>query len=69
MQDDLNDNQKKAIRALLSTTTVRAAAEVCGLAERTLHHYLAQEPFRDALRAEQDQLTAAATAALAPRPV
>ena len=64
MQDELSDNQKRAIRALLSTPSVRAAAAACSLAERTLHHYLADPAFTAALRAEQDKLTAASTAAL-----
>ena len=65
MQDEkLTTNRRKAIRALLGHSTVRAAAAACGLAERTLHHYLADPTFRAALRERQDELTAATAARL-----
>ncbi len=41
--------QALAIMALLSHPTLAAAAESCGVAERTLQHYLAMPHFRLAL--------------------
>ena len=64
-EDTLTTNRRKAIAALLGHSTVRAAAAACGLAERTLHHYLSDPNFRAALRAKQDELTAATAARLA----
>jgi hypothetical protein len=64
VQDRLTTNQRKALRALLSHRTVKSAADACGLAERTMYHYLSQDHFRRALRDEQDRLTSATVAAL-----
>lgn len=60
----LSRNQRKALRALLATTTIRAAAEDCELSTRTLHRYLQEEGFKRALRARQDRILAATTAAM-----
>jgi len=65
MQDsELNPNQKRALAALLTQPSVAAAAKACGLAERTLYHYLAQPTFKAELRQRQDKVLAATTAAL-----
>ena len=62
---DLSRNQHKAIRALLTTRTIQAAATACGLVVRTIYNYLRQPAFLAELRARQDALTGATTAALA----
>jgi len=62
---ELSRNQKRAIRALLSCPSVRAAARACGLSVRTLYVYLEDDGFNAALRKEQDKLIASTTAALA----
>lgn len=64
MQDDLNINQRKAIQALLAHSTIESAAFACGLHKRTIYNYLADKSFRDALREQQDRLTAATAARL-----
>ena len=43
---------------------MKAAAKRCGLTERTLYNYLADEAFRTELHRRQDQVIAATTAAL-----
>jgi len=63
-KSELNANQKKALAALLATTSVTAAAERCGLAERTLFYYLGDETFKSELRARQDSIVGAVTASL-----
>jgi len=63
-KSELNTNQRKALVALLAEPTVKAAAESCGLAERTLYLYLTDETFRAELRARQDAILASVTAAL-----
>jgi len=60
----LTPNQVKAIVALLATASIGKAAKRCGLGERTLHRYLANEDFRRELRARQDETVAATVAAL-----
>jgi AcrR family transcriptional regulator len=60
----LNRNQKRAIPALLQTSTVADAARVCGLSERTLWRYLNDEEFNEALRKRQDDVIRSTTAAL-----
>jgi hypothetical protein len=45
----LTSRQRKALAALLTNKTVSAAAEACGLAEKTLHRFLAIPAFRAAL--------------------
>lgn len=61
---DLRTNQRKAIAALLSEPTIRAAAKAAGLGERTIHRYLGDAAFKTELRKRQDQLLSAMTAAL-----
>jgi hypothetical protein len=61
---ELNTNQKKALAALLAEPTVKAAAEACGLTDRTLYNYLADPDFKAELRARQDAILASVTSAL-----
>ncbi len=46
-------NQQKALAALLTTTTIEAAAAQCGLGVRTVKGYLAQENFAAVYREER----------------
>jgi hypothetical protein len=63
-KSELNTNQRKALVALLAEPTVKAAAESCGLAERTLFCYLSDETFKAELRARQDAILSSVTSAL-----
>lgn len=63
-KSELNRNQKLALTALLSEPTVKAAAESCGLAERTLFYYLADETFKAELRQRQGAILGGVTSAL-----
>jgi hypothetical protein len=50
----LTANQNRAINALMSERTIKAAAEKTGLAERTIYRYLEQDNFKQELeRREQ----------------
>ena len=51
--DDLTPNQEKALAALLATPTVAAAAERCGLSERTVYRYLQEDEFKERYRGER----------------
>jgi hypothetical protein len=46
-------NQQKALAALLTTTTIEAAAAQCGLGVRTVKGYLAQENFAAVYREQR----------------
>lgn len=59
----LSTNQRRALEELLGCSTVRAAAKQARLGEGTLYRYLADPTFKAALRARQDQVINAATAA------
>jgi len=61
---DLSTNQQKALTALLAEATVAAAADRCGLNERTLYRYLADPAFKAELRQRQDAILASVTASL-----
>jgi len=61
----LTSNQRRAIIALLANTSIRAAAAACGLCEKTVSRYLADDDFRAELRARQDEAAAAMAAGLA----
>lgn len=50
---DLTSNQRKALAALLTHTSVEAAAESIGLARSTLFRYLADDMFKAALAAAE----------------
>ncbi len=43
---EINDKQSKVLIALLSTLTIKDAAEQCGLSEATIYNYLNQPDFR-----------------------
>ncbi|HEV2125560.1 MAG TPA: hypothetical protein VGW38_22640 [Chloroflexota bacterium] len=46
----MNQNQARAITALLSSPTIREAAEAAGVTERTIHRYMQEPAFQAALR-------------------
>ena len=48
MSAGLNSSQQRALAALLSHSSIAAAARACGLHERTLRRYLEEAAFRDA---------------------
>ncbi len=52
----LTANQTKAITALLETRTIIEAAQVAGVNARTLHRWLADPAFQQALTEAEDQL-------------
>lgn len=60
----LSANQKKALRALLTCSTIREAAQVAGLGERTVWRYLEDDIFKAELRSLQDKAIQAAAASL-----
>ena len=64
MSQELSTNQRKAIDALLAHSRIEDAAAACGLHKRSLFLYVADPSFRDALREQQDKLTAATAARL-----
>lgn len=47
--EDLSARKQRALVALMVTGNVRAAAQISEISERTLHRYLADEPFRSEL--------------------
>jgi hypothetical protein len=49
----LSPNQVKALNALLSTTTIPAAAQACGLHVTTIKKYLAQDEFSAVYRKQR----------------
>jgi len=61
----LNANQKRALTALLSCPSLRAAALACNLSERTLYSYLQLPAFKAELRARQDAVLLSVTSGLA----
>ena len=61
---DLNRNQRRAIDALMRTSTVRDAANRCGLSESTMWRYLGEPNFEACLAERQDKATAGLAAAL-----
>jgi phage terminase small subunit len=60
----LSTNQRRALDALLTCSTVTEAAKKAGLVRGTLHRYLSDPTFKAELHARQDQVIDAATAAL-----
>lgn len=60
----ISRNQKKALAALLTCSTVEQAAAQAGLCEATIYTYLRDDAFKAELRALQDRTINAATAAL-----
>lgn len=51
----LNSAQRRTIRALLSQTSIAAAATVAGISERTIYRWLADGVFRQALTEAESQ--------------
>lgn len=60
----LSTNQRRALTALLSEPTIRAAAQSAGLGERTVYRYLANDAFRAELSERQAAILAQVTAAM-----
>ena len=60
----LSSNQRRALEALIATTSVRAAADKAGLGRRTLYRYLGDPAFKAELRKRQDAILSATTASL-----
>ncbi len=60
----LTPKQHRAIAALLSTGSVREAAQQAGVGERTLYSWLSDDAFRAALESAQSDLVATHVAAL-----
>ena len=60
----LTTNQRKALNALLNTSTVSKAALMAGLSEHTIWRYLADETFKAELKRRQDATIRTTTAAL-----
>jgi hypothetical protein len=61
---NLNRNQRKALDALLKSTTVAEAAQLADLGERTLYRYLTDPDFDAALRNRQTRVVSETVAAL-----
>lgn len=55
-------NKEKALNALLTSGSVAGAAKECGLAEKTIHRYLAEPEFLQAFRAARRSLYEATVA-------
>ncbi len=62
--DTLTTNQRRALNALLDSTSVRAAAKKANLGETTLWRYLSDATFKTALSKRQDAIVSSVTAAL-----
>jgi len=60
----LSGNQRRALNALLDSTSVRAAAKKANLCESTLYRYLADPVFKGELSKRQDAIVSSVTAAL-----
>jgi hypothetical protein len=53
--DGLTPQQERAIPALLTYPTIKAAAEACGIGERTLHTWIDEPAFLKAFRKARRQ--------------
>ncbi len=62
--DKLNRKQEQAIAALLSASSIKAAADVCGMAEVTLWRWLQLPDFQAAYRAARRQVVERAVSEL-----
>lgn len=62
--DDLTPAQHRAVSALLEQPSVRKAAEVAGVKERTLYHWLKNGEFAAAYRTARREATQQAIARL-----
>lgn len=58
MGNKLNPNQVRSIKALLTTTSVTAAAEAAGIGRSTLHRYLRDPDFVRELRTAEGEALA-----------
>jgi AcrR family transcriptional regulator len=65
MTENLTSRQKRAIMALLSEPTVKAAADRAGLSRETLYSYLSDAGFRAALTEAQSDAMRLVTTRLA----
>ena len=63
-RERLSAGQRRAITAMLSSTSVVEAAEEAGLHRRTIYRYLEAETFRLELRRRQDEALSGVTASL-----
>lgn len=52
----LSRNQKRALAAILANKSLTAAAEVCGLSEKTLRRYMDDPAFQQALQQAESEL-------------
>lgn len=64
IEKPLSPKQQQALVALLSSPSVKRAAERCDVSERTLFNYLEDERFVSELKKRQDQLLEAVTMSL-----
>jgi len=62
--DKLNRKQEQAIAALLSASSIKAAADVCGMAEVTLWRWLQLPDFQAAYRTARRQVVERAVSEL-----
>jgi len=60
----LSINQKRALDAILKTSTIADAAKLVGLTDRTLWNYLNDDEFNEALEKRQDDVIRSTTAQL-----
>lgn len=60
----LSQKQEKALSALLTEPTIRAAALCAGVSERQLHRYLSEEGFRQAYEQARGEAFNAALSSL-----
>ena len=60
----LSLNEERALTALLTETTISAAAEQAGLSERSLYRYLGDPSFKAALREQHDAILSSITSSL-----
>jgi hypothetical protein len=63
-EKSLNRRQEKALAALLTAKTIKAAAEASKIGETTVHRYLDTPLFQEAYRTARRSLTANAMARL-----
>lgn len=60
MNGNINPRQRAAIAALMSSPTVKAAAEKVNVGSRTLYRWMANPEFQAALQAAEDETMAEA---------
>lgn len=54
----LSGKQKRAIAAILAARSITEAAEISGIARRTLYRYLSQDSFRNELQKAESEILA-----------